>query len=170
MILVTAGNHMTMGLLGNAMVLLCERPELMDELRAAPELIPDFVEEALRMESPVQCAFRRTTGEVSIAGHTLPADAPVATMWGAANQDPKMFPDPRTFDMRRAGVRRHFAFGHGPHFCVGAALARTMARLGFEALLERITDIRLDGDDPTVRHLSFGTRSHTRVDLRFATR
>lgn len=171
-ILITGGQHTTIGLIGNAMGILCENRELMEQVRSDPSLIPDFLEEALRIESPIQCTIRRARNDIDIWGEQLPADARLFAMWGAANQDPEMFPDPRTFQLGRPHVRKHFAFGHGPHFCVGAALARAQVRLGYEALLSRLTDIRLAADDgaggPAAKiHPSMSARLYESLHLEF---
>lgn len=145
--LFTAGSHTTMGLLGNAMVFLCQRPDVQAELRADPSLIPAFIDEMLRLESPVQATVRRTTRQGTYFGREMPGNVTVFPMWGAANQDARQFENPREFDMRRPHVKKHLAFGHGPHFCVGSAVALTEARIAFETLLRRLEDIRFAPDD-----------------------
>lgn len=146
-LLFTGGSHTTMGLLGNAMRMLCERPDIQDELRADPELIPQFLEEMLRYESPVQSTVRLVKADGSHYGHEMKEGDRVAPAWGAANQDPARFDTPREFDMRRDHIRRHLAFGQGPHFCVGAALARSEGKIGFETLLRRMKNIRFAETD-----------------------
>lgn len=146
-LLFTGGSHTTMGLLGNSMRMLCERPDIQAELRADPTMIPRFLEEMLRFESPVQNTVRLAKSDGCHYGHNLKRGDRVAPVWGAANQDPARFDHPREFDMHRDHVRRHLAFGQGPHFCVGAALARAEGKIGFETLLRRLADIRFAPDD-----------------------
>jgi cytochrome P450 len=171
-LLVTGGQHTTMGLLGSAMVILCEKPDLMAELRANRALIPGFIEEALRLESPIQGTVRRAKQDLDVWGAQVPRGATLFPMWGAANSDPGVFANPRSFDMQRPNNRRHFAFGHGRHFCVGAALARAEARMAFETLFTRLKDIRLSASDgvggpAATLHPSMTTRMHKHIHLEF---
>ena len=133
----SAGNHTTTNLVSNALVQLIKHPQAMAEVRADHALIPNFLEEALRLEAPVRCTYRVTTKGVEVRGTEVPPGSMVSVAWGAAGHDPKVFPDPDTFDIHRANAKRHLSFGHGPHFCVGNQLARTQARIGFEHLLDR---------------------------------
>lgn len=165
--LVAGGHHTTAGLIGNAMTVLVQNPELMAEICADHDLIPDFLEETLRLESPVQCTFRRTTTDVQVGDDIIPAETTIAAMWGAANQDPDTFEEPRTFNLRREHVRRHLAFGQGPHFCVGAALARLDTRVAFETLLTRLDDIQLAAGSEPEYHLHFATRGLKRLPIEF---
>lgn len=165
--LVTAGNHTTAALLGTAIVMLLEHPETMAELREDLDLIPNFIEEVLRYDAPVPATWRITTGDVEIGGCPVGAGSMVVPMWSAANQDPDLFPDPRTFDIRRPNGRRHLAFGQGPHFCPGAGLARTDTRIAFETLLTRLDNIRL-APGQTLEHTpSFSVRTYKEIQLEF---
>lgn len=85
---------------------------------------------------------------------------------GAANRDPTVFPDPHVLDFERPGGR-HMAFGHGPHFCLGAALARLEGTIVLEALLTRFPDLRLDGAEPPKWQRSLNFRGLTRLDVAF---
>lgn len=89
-----------------------------------------------------------TKQDVELENVTVPAGSVVLFAYGAAGHDPEVFPEPATFDIRRPNVSRHFAFGHGPHFCVGSHLARTEARIAFERLLHRLTDLRIPEGTP----------------------
>ncbi|MBS1879488.1 MAG: cytochrome P450 [Actinobacteria bacterium] len=163
-----AGNETTTSLIGNGLVILIEQPELMAELRSDHDLIPDFIEEALRMESPAMCSYRVTTTEVEIGGQTIPAGEMVVGLFGAANQDEEVFENPRTFDMKRPNLRRHLAFGAGPHFCPGAEMARVEARVAFEVLFNRLDQIRLAPGAELHRDPTFTLRTYHEIPLEFA--
>jgi cytochrome P450 len=136
-LLVVGGNDTTTNLLANGAVLLARHPEQRDVLVRDPSLIPDAVEEVLRYDAPTQALPRRTTRAVELRGTTIPAGEEVMLVWGAANHDEREFEAPECFDIRRR-PRRHAAFGHGAHFCMGSNLARMEARVAFEELLARI--------------------------------
>ena len=123
MVLLGAGGETTTSLIGNSMRILAERPALQAELRRAPERVPAFIEEVLRFESPFRWHPKSAPHDTELGGVKIPAGSMVATMWGAANRDEREFKDPDRFDVARA-IERHLAFGHGIHFCLGAALAR----------------------------------------------
>jgi len=142
-ILFAAGQETTARLLSSGMRILAERPALVEELRGDPGAIPGFVEECLRLESPIKGSFRLALCDTQIEGVDIPAGSMVMAMIGAANRDPSVFEDPDRFDARRPNARRNIAFGHGEHFCPGASLARAEARVSFERLLARLDDFRL---------------------------
>jgi cytochrome P450 len=138
-----AGHETTVNLLGNGLYLLLRHPEQLELLKRRPELWPSAIEEMLRFESPVQLGtFRLATEPLSIAGVTLDSGSAVTAVIGGANRDPEQFPEPDRFDIARM-PNRHLAFGMGPHRCLGAALARTEARVGFARLFERLPHLRL---------------------------
>jgi cytochrome P450 len=125
--MVAGGNDTTTGLLGGAAELLTAHPEQRSALRADPRLIPDAVEELLRLTSPVQGLARTTTTDVEIAGVTIPAGRKVMLLYGSANRDPREFgADAEELDVTR---RPHqiLTFGFGAHYCLGAAAARLQA-------------------------------------------
>ncbi|WP_437996954.1 cytochrome P450 [Sorangium sp. So ce185] len=132
-LLLAAGFESTTHLLNAALVLLMDHPEVYARIRADRALIPAFLEEALRFEPPAQIALRQAKADVEIRGVTVPAGAFVAALIGSANRDERVFPDPDRFDIdreRQVGL----SFGHGAHFCIGAALARAEAKVGLEVL------------------------------------
>jgi cytochrome P450 len=143
-IFLAGGNETTASLLATAMFLLLTHPDQFEIVAADRSLIPAMLEEALRLEPPVQWNPRIIErDDAEIRGVTLPAGSRVLLGWGPGNRDPKKYgPDADRFDVRR-GTSDHLAFGHGPHFCLGAALARTEARIAFERLFTRMTNIRL---------------------------
>ena len=119
-----------------------QRPELQAELRADPSLIPGFIEEALRLEPPVQGLYRTAVVDTEVGGVPIPAGAHLMLVYAAGNRDERKFPDPEQVDPCRRNAMSHLAFGHGEHFCLGAALARAEGRIGLEVLLERLDDLR----------------------------
>lgn len=142
--LFAAGQETTVRLLSAAVMMIAEDRELQTQLRANWDLIPNFIEEALRYESPVRGDFRLSKCPVTVGGVDLPAGTTVMLVNAALNRDPRRFPDPDVFDMARPNARSHVAFGRGPHACPGAPLARAEGRITLERLFDRTTDIRID--------------------------
>lgn len=141
--LFAAGQETTVRLLSTALKILGDDQELQRRLRAERQLIGPFVEECLRIESPVKGDFRLSKVPVTVGGVDLPAGTTVMVLNGAANRDPNWFENPDDFDVERPGVRRHLAFGRGPHTCPGAPLARAEARVAIERLLDRTQEMRI---------------------------
>ncbi|MEV7886713.1 cytochrome P450 [Streptomyces sp. NPDC002817] len=141
--LFAAGQETTVRLLSAALRLIAEQPDLQRLLRAERDRIPNFIEETLRIESPVKGDFRLSKAATTVGGVQLPAGTTVMVLNGAANRDPRQFEDPAAFDITRTNVRRHMAFGRGVHACPGAPLARAEARVTIERLLDRTSDIRV---------------------------
>jgi cytochrome P450 len=142
--LFAAGQETTVRLLAAAMQQIGEDPELQQLLRDERDRIPNFVEESLRHESPVKGDFRLARVPTSVGGVDIPAGTTVMVLNGAANRDPRRFPDPDRFDVGRSNARQHLAFGHGAHTCPGAPLARAEGCVSVERLLDRMADIRID--------------------------
>ncbi len=140
-LLLVAGNETTTNLIGNALLCFDEHPEVMEQLRSDPELIPGAIEEVLRYRSPVQYMYRRAATDVTIRDSEIKAGQMLLAWIGSANRDEAQFPDPDNFDIRRT-PNRHIAFGHGIHFCLGAPLARLEAKITLTLLLERFYDIQ----------------------------
>lgn len=140
-LLLVAGNETTTNLIGNAILCFDEHPEVMEQLRAEPELVPGAIEEVLRYRSPVQFMYRTAAANVTIRDQEIQRGQMVLAWIGSANRDEAQFPNPDHFDIRRT-PNRHIAFGHGIHFCLGAPLARLEARIALTALLERFHDIK----------------------------
>jgi cytochrome P450 len=164
-----AGHETTTNLIGNGLVLLCQREDIQARLRESPEDIPKFVEELLRWDPPIQCTMRRATGEVTFHGHRSEPDQWVVPMWAAGSRDPQVFADPEAFDLDRLNARNHLGFGHGLHFCVGSELARMEARMAFQTLMRRTTDWRLDEDASDLTHPpTFAQHGYKRICLHFA--
>ena len=141
--LFSAGGETTARLLGSAMQLIGERPDLQQRLRAEPDLIPGFIEETLRLESPIQGEFRLPRVATRIGTVDIPPGTNVMVHNGAANRDPRQFEAPNEFRLDRTDGRLHLGFGFGIHTCVGAPLARAEARASLVRLLARMTDIKI---------------------------
>ncbi len=139
----SAGQETTVRLLGAALQVIGERADIQEQLRNDRSLIPNFIEEALRIESPVKGDFRLSRVPTTVGGVDLPAGNTVMVLQGAANRDPRRFSDPDTFDPARKNARQHLAFGRGIHSCPGAPLARAETRVAIERLLDRTENIRI---------------------------
>jgi cytochrome P450 len=141
--LFAAGQETSARLLAAALKHLAEHPELQDELRADRTRIAGFLEEVLRVESPVKTDFRLARRTTSVGGVAVPAGTPVMLLNGAANRDPRHFECPADFRMDRPNAHSHMAFGRGAHSCPGGPLARAEGRVSIERILDRTRNIRL---------------------------
>ena len=137
----------------SGMMLLLQHPDQLQAVRDDIGLLPNLVEEVLRTESPVQCHFRRATRGTTLAGVEIPAGSGVGVLYGSANRDERQFADAARFDVRRPNARTHLAFSSGPHFCIGAPLARLEGRIAFEVLVTRLRNVRLPPDRNEFRYL-----------------
>jgi cytochrome P450 len=138
-----AGMETTTKLLSTGMRVMGERPDIQQALRDDRAQIPAFLEECLRMESPVKSYFRLARTTTSIGEVQIPAGTILMLLPGASNRDPRKFEDPNEFRHDRRNVREHVAFGRGPHSCLGAPLARAEARVSMIRLLDRMANIRI---------------------------
>lgn len=169
-----AGQETTAKLLGSALQIFCDRPDLQQALRDDRSLIPTFIEETLRMESPVKTTYRLARKSTCVGGVDIPAGTTVMVAPGAINRDPNRFEDPHEFRLDRSNVREHIAFARGAHTCPGAPLARVEGRVSLERILDRMGDIRADeakhgpADD---RHYSYAPtyilRGLTELNIQF---
>ncbi len=148
-----AGNETTANLIASAIMLLIQNPDQLELVRDDPALIPNMIEEALRVESPVQTLFRMAKCDTEVGGVAIPKGARIAVSYAAANRDPAVFPDPDRFDVTRRNAREHLAFGRGEHFCIGASLARKEASIAFETLLESTKSWRFSPGKNDFRHV-----------------
>jgi cytochrome P450 len=139
-VLLVGGNETTAKLIGNALLCLRDFPALRQTLLEHPEQTPAFIEEVLRLRSPVQTMQRIVRTDTEWYGQTLRAGEIIEAVIGAANLDETVFDDPNTLRLERKG--RHLAFGNGIHFCLGAPLARLEARIALQHALERLPDLR----------------------------
>ena len=151
--LLTGGNETTTNAIGSALMLLLKQPDLMDKLRDNPEGIRNFVEEALRYETPVLHLWRVATEDTEIGGMTIPKGASVALGYASANRDEAEFEDGEQFDPFRDKAGKHLAFGSGPHHCPGAALSRQEIYSTFTILLNRLDNIRAKSDEEKFLHV-----------------
>lgn len=145
-----AGSDSSASTMGNAVKMLIENPHVEQRLRAEPARIPDFIEEVLRLDSPFQGHFRVTTRDVELHGERIARGSRVFLMWGSANRDERFWKNPDQLDIDRENLRRHVAFGFGPHACLGRELARMEVRILLEELLKRTKRLRLTGQAPYV--------------------
>jgi cytochrome P450 len=140
---VAAGNDTTANLIGQMMLFLDRHPDQFEEVKRDPELLTNVIEETLRIHGTSPGLFRTTTRDVEISGTIIPANAQVWLLYFAGGLDETKFSDSERFDIHRANANRHLAFGHGRHTCLGNILARLEAKIGFEALLQRISNIHV---------------------------
>ena len=167
--LLVAGNETTRNHLAKSVLLLIENPDQQEVLREDLSLVPNFVEESLRLESPVQGLFRVTAEDTTLGGYDIPKGAKIYLAYGAANRDDRKFPQADTLDVRRKNALRHLAFSHGIHRCIGQMLARKELEIATRAILTRMTDIALDEAWPHPAHApSFILRGLTSLHITFS--
>jgi cytochrome P450 len=164
--LLSAGGESTTSLLGNAVRILAEHPDLQEQLRQNPGAIPAFVEEALRLEPPFRYHMRVASKNTTLGAVGIPAGSTVLLLWGAANRDASVFERPDEIDLQRQVPRRHVAFGRGIHHCVGAPLARIEARIVLTVLLKHTRSITLDLEHPPKWAHSLMVRRHEQLPVR----
>jgi cytochrome P450 len=162
-VLLFGGIETTEGMIANAMLHLLSSPGELELVRAGRGLIPAAIEESLRLEPAAAVVDRYATGDAQLSGTPIRAGDQVTVSIAGANRDPAVFSDPDRFDVRRPNAGRHLAFAHGPHFCLGAHLARLEARIAVETLLDRLPGLRLD---PGFRSVPQGLVFRKPPDLR----
>ncbi len=139
-----AGQETTVRLLTFSLRHLAEHPEAQDQLRRHRDLIPNFLEEMLRVESPIKVHFRMARHTTVLGGVTIPAGMSVMLMNGAANRDPRRFECPAEVRIDRPNARDQLAFSRGAHSCLGQSLARAESRVTIERVLDRMEAVRID--------------------------
>lgn len=168
-LLLIAGTETTTNLIANAVLCFTENPTQLARLELAPEHLLVAIEEVLRYRSPVQAVFRATKRDVELHGETVPAGSLVLAMVGSANRDPKAFANAGVFDIAR-DPNLHVAFGHGIHFCIGAALARLEGRVALEELLGSVANITLEGDGTWPPRAALHVHGPASLPIRFEPR
>ncbi|HEU4623873.1 MAG TPA: cytochrome P450 [Steroidobacteraceae bacterium] len=145
--------------IGSIAVHLCRHPDLQRRLRAEPALIPTALEELLRLYTPYRGFARTVSRPLECHGETLQLREPIALVYASANRDETVFERPDEFDLSRPNLREHLAFGHGPHHCPGAGLARLQLRVTLEELLARTRELQLVGPIKPTRCPEIGALS-----------
>jgi cytochrome P450 len=146
-LLILGGQETTTNLINNAILCLLENPGQLQKLKSTPSLLPSAIEEVLRFRSPFLWMMRTPRRDVELSGQTIPAGKLVLAMVASANRDPRQFANADQFDITRQ-PNPHLSFGHGIHFCIGAALARMEARIALSDLLGRLEGLRLATNEP----------------------
>jgi cytochrome P450 len=141
-LLFLAGGETTANALAGGVKLMIDTPSLVEEIRTDSVKMNSFVEETLRIMAPATTMFRRATADMEIGGVAVPEGSIIETRFGAANLDPAVFPDPETVHLDRENTKAHLTFGAGIHVCIGNQLARTELRTAFQAIVDRIKNIR----------------------------
>jgi len=163
------GSETTTNALSAGVKLLAEQPETWEQLKSDPDkYLRTFIEEVLRLESPVQCLLRMATEEVEISGVELPAGAVIAVRYASANRDERRFDEPEQLDLDRIKPATHLAFGSGAHHCLGAPLARRELWWGFKVLTEEVETLNFAEDKNTFDvHPHFLLRSLKELHIEF---
>jgi cytochrome P450 len=160
-----AGNETTTNLIAATLRFLLEDPDQLALVQADPSLLPNAVEEALRMETPTAGMWRVTTCDAELGGERIPEGSMVMLRYAAANRDEAVFANADVFDVRRANADAHLAFGMGIHFCPGASLAREETRIGLQVLFDRLPGLRLAPGNDFAHHPNMLLRGLKRLDL-----
>ncbi len=166
-LLLPAGVETTYRATGNMLFSLLSNDKQLETVRSDRELIPQAIEESLRVETPLLNITRLATKDAEVGGVPIPAGSTVMLMLAAANRDEARYPAPDDYDILRRDPKPHISFGHGPHACLGTHLARLEMRVALNLLLDRLPNLRLDpdGDDPHIRGQVF--RSPTSLPVLF---
>lgn len=164
--LITAGNETTTSLIGTAVMRMLRTEGMQQTLREQPEKIPAFIEETVRLDTPLKGHFRLVKKDTEVAGQPLPSGSRVMLLWASANRDDREYPAADQFDLDRFSKPSvHFSFGYGIHHCLGAPLGRAETRIALETLLARTKHIEL-GPDNDFHHVpSLLVRSLRKLDL-----
>jgi cytochrome P450 len=169
--ILVGGNETTTSAIGAGMKLMLDRPDVVERLRAEPGLMKNFVEEVLRLETPIQGLYRVTTRDVTLGGVDLPKGTPINMRWAAGNRDAATFPAPDELDLERRNAGSHVTFGSGIHHCLGATLARVEMASSFSAILDRLEGFRYADGFGEVEYLpSLLQRTIVRLPILFDSR
>ncbi|KJJ43084.1 cytochrome P450 [Bacillus subtilis] len=165
LLLAIAGHETTVNLISNLILCLLQHPEQLLKLKENPDLIGSAIEECLRYESPTQMTARVASEDIDISGATLRHGEQVYLLLGAANRDPNRFTNADVFDLTRS-PNPHLSFGHGHHICLGSSLARLEAQIAVNAILQRMTGLKLADSERRYRPL-FGFRALEELPVTF---
>jgi len=165
-----AGNETTTNLIAATLQFLLQHPDQLALVQEDRGLLPNAVEEALRLETPTSGMWRVATRDVELGGELIPEGSMVMLRYAAANRDEAVFKDGEAFDVRRENAREHLAFGMGIHFCPGASLAREETRIGVELILDRMPGLRLAPGNDFAHHPNMLLRGLKRLDVEFDAR
>ena len=166
-LMLLAGTETTTNLIANTMLCFFRHRVESARVRQDPALLSGAIEEVLRFRSPVQMVFRVASRDLTVGGRTIPRGALVLVMIGSANRDPKHFQHADRFDVTRTGVP-HVGFGHGAHYCVGAALGRLEARVAVSVLLDRLPDMKRASRGPWAPRTGINIHGPRSLPVRFA--
>jgi cytochrome P450 len=166
MLVLFGGHETTTNLLTTGLMKFIKNPDAWERLRGNPDVAPAAVEECLRLDGPSGAMARLVAADHDLHGQQLKAGERVFAMINAANQDPRVFDRPQDFDFDR-GRSRHLTFGYGPHFCIGAALARLEGEVAFSRIAARFEHLAL-GDAPLVWHDTIIMRGLRQMPVRLA--
>lgn len=165
LLIIFAGNDTSRNSLSGTIRLLTEFQGQRQMVIDDPALIPKMTQEALRLVSPVQYMRRTAIEDTELRGQKISKDEKVVMWYGAGNRDPRVFPNPDTFDMMRPNVDKHLAFGHGVHKCLGSRIAHMQLRLSFEKILERFPNIHWTGKQKIAPNILVHAVSSLTVNL-----
>lgn len=162
------GNETTTFALASGMWLMLREPRIYQQLKADPSKVRTFVEEVLRLESPTQGLYRTATRDTEIRGVEIPKGATIHMRFGAANRDADVFADPDRLDLDRPNASRHLAFSQAEHHCPGFSLSKLEQSLAFQALIDRLPNLRLTPGQNDFQHLpGFVLRALRELHLSF---
>jgi cytochrome P450 len=165
LLIVFAGNDTTRNSLSGTMRLITETMAIRDDLKAEPDLFPNFVHEAIRMVTPVTYMRRTATHDTELGGQKIAEGEKVVMYYPAANRDPAKFPMPNQFDIRRSNAKEHLSFGHGPHVCLGQRVANMQLEAAYRRILQRFPKVRWTGQQTIAPNNFVHAISSLMVDL-----
>lgn len=165
--LLVAGNETTTATLAEGMIMLADNPQQMRQVQADLSLVPNMVEEMLRLAAPSSGMWRVAIQDVELGGVTIPAGAMVMLRYAAANRDPAKYENPDQFDPARSNARTHLSFGKGIHMCIGNMLSRKELTIAFEEILPRIKSVRFIDRDAVTYPPNMVLRGATALPLEF---
>jgi cytochrome P450 len=169
--LLVAGNETTTSAIAEGVLLLIRHPEQLAKSRADPGLVPNLVEEVLRLSTPTANMWRVCTRDTEVNGTAIPAGSLIQLRYSSADRDERVFQHPQAFDVARQNARANVAFGYGVHMCIGASLARKEMEVAFRALLARLDDLALDcPEDDLVYPPNVLLRGLAALPIRFTAR